>query len=86
MIFVFIADPGHAWLPVKRSLLNELGVAGDISSYSYQEDDTVYLEEDCDAGVFLEAWKQVNPGQHMHFGSEYVENTHIRGLQPYKEA
>ena len=86
MIFVFIQDPGQAWLPVKRSLLSELGVAGDISSYSYQEDDMVYLEEDCDASVFLEAWKQVNPGQHMHFGSEYVENTHIRGLQPYKEA
>ena len=86
MTFVFIADPGHAWLPVKRSLLNELGVADKISRYSYQDGNTVYLEEDCDAGVFIRAWKQANPEQHTHFSSEYVENTHIRGLQPYKEA
>jgi len=86
MTFVFIEDPGHAWLPVKRSLLSELGVAGDISRYSYQDGGMVYLEEDRDAGVFLEAWKQANPEQHTHFSSEYVENTHIRGLQRYRWA
>tara|TARA_R100001244_G_scaffold59072_2_gene49743 strand:+ start:129 stop:389 length:261 start_codon:yes stop_codon:yes gene_type:complete len=85
VIFTFTEDPGHAWLPVKRSLLKELGVADVISSYSYQEGDTVWLEEDCDAGVFIRAWKQANPDQHASYGSEYVEDTHIRALPHYGE-
>jgi hypothetical protein len=41
-------DPGHAWGAVKRSVLFELGLLGEISPYSYQRGKTVYLEEDCD--------------------------------------
>ena len=51
--YVFFNDPGHAWLRVKRCELTELGIAGDISSFSYQKGIYVYLEEDCDAGVFM---------------------------------
>jgi hypothetical protein len=57
MRFKFYADPGHGWLAVKRKLLVEYGVADLISTYSYQRGATVYLEEDCDAGRFLEAFK-----------------------------
>jgi hypothetical protein len=35
--------------------LKELGIADKISTYSYQANEYVYLEEDCDAGVFLRA-------------------------------
>lgn len=41
-------DPGHAWGAVKRSILFDLGLLGEISPYSYQRGKTVYLEEDCD--------------------------------------
>jgi hypothetical protein len=44
----FYSDPSHGWGAVKRSVLNDLGIANKISSYSYQKGDTVYLEEDCD--------------------------------------
>jgi len=53
----FHTDPGHGWLEVKYSELKELGIEDKISSYSYLKDDAVYLEEDCDAAVYLDAMK-----------------------------
>lgn len=51
------ADPGHAWLAVPALDLARLPatVAASISTCSYRSHDskTVYLEEDCDASVFL---------------------------------
>jgi len=52
------ADPGHAWGKIKRDVLHNLGVAHKISEYSYQYGDNVYLEEDCDLHVTVEALKQ----------------------------
>lgn len=51
----FFEDPGHGWLEVTRQELNELGISDRISSYSYQKDGLVYLEEDCDATLFCQA-------------------------------
>lgn len=48
-------DPGHAWGKVKRRVLKQLGVEKQISSYSYQLRDNVYLEEDCDLPVVYKA-------------------------------
>ena len=53
--YMFFADPGHAWLRVKRAELVDLNIAGQITPYSYQHGDYVYLEEDLDAGAFLQA-------------------------------
>lgn len=47
-------DPGHGWVAVKRKLLVELGMIREITSYSYQRGETVYLEEDCDASRVLQ--------------------------------
>lgn len=47
--FMFHSDSGHGWLAVKRSILEELDLLDQISTYSYQKGRTVYLEEDCDA-------------------------------------
>lgn len=49
-------DSGHGWLEVERSELKRLGVEKKISSYSFQRGDKVYLEEDCDATLFLNAY------------------------------
>lgn len=54
-IFHEVRDPGHSWLKVPMKELDRLGIADDISSYSYQKGDMAYLEEDCDAGVFIQA-------------------------------
>lgn len=45
-------DPSHGWIAVPRQWLAALGIAGDISGYSYQRGGTVYLEEDQDATTF----------------------------------
>jgi hypothetical protein len=51
--YTFFADPGHGWLRVKRSELAELGLLNSITPYSYENGKYVYLEEDCDASLFL---------------------------------
>lgn len=53
--FTFYSDPGHGWLAVPRNLLHELGIADEISPYSYQRLETVFLEEDCDLATFTRA-------------------------------
>ena len=55
--FIFHADAGHGWLQVRRQELTALGIAEKITPYSYQHLDNVYLEEDLDAGTFLQALK-----------------------------
>ena len=51
------ADPGHAWCKVSRKLLVDLGISDKITTYSYQRNDSVYLEEDCDLGTLIGALK-----------------------------
>lgn len=52
-------DAGHSWLKVLKSELKELHIENSISAYSYQEGEYAYLEEDCDAGKFIEAKQKV---------------------------
>jgi hypothetical protein len=51
----FTADPGHGWLHVKRAVaLDVMGIDFvRLSSCSYQRGKTLYLEEDCDALLFM---------------------------------
>lgn len=53
----FFSDPSHGWLKVERKELIELGIKNEISGYSYQKGDYVYLEEDSDASKFMDAWE-----------------------------
>lgn len=55
MKFIVHGDPGHAWVAAPRALLEKLGVLDKVSSYSYQRGKTVYLEEDCDAMLLIDA-------------------------------
>jgi len=58
--FDYIQDPGHGWLKVPISLLLDLGIHSQISSYSYLRKTHAYLEEDIDAGKFIEAYNEKN--------------------------
>ena len=55
--YIWAMDSGHAWLAVKAGELVSLGIQDKISSYSYVKGSTVYLEEDCDAGLFINAYR-----------------------------
>ena len=59
----FFSDPGHGWLKVKKAELVKFGLIESISSYSYERNDSVYLEEDCDAYLW----------QHSHNGRYGVD-------------
>lgn len=54
---VFVEDPGHGWLAVDNADIKALGIARRISPYSYMTPQRSFLEEDCDASVFLAAAK-----------------------------
>lgn len=49
------SDTDHGWLEVAQGDLDTLGIAEQISAYSCQDGDKVYLEEDCDKHLFLKA-------------------------------
>ena len=57
--YIVHSDPGHAWLAVPFKVLSYCGLADKISRYSYVHGQTVYLEEDCDAGVFVECYQRM---------------------------
>lgn len=54
--FNFHSDAGHGWLAVKNSLVRELGLANEISQFSYMQGQSSYLEEDCDMAKFINAF------------------------------
>ena len=56
--FDFISDPGHGWVKVPVSLLQALCISGEISDYSYRRGAYAYLEEDCDASLFHQAFEK----------------------------
>ena len=58
-IFNYYHDAGHGWLKVPLSLIEHLEISKDISNYSYVKNGYVYLEEDSDASIFIEAYRNL---------------------------
>ncbi len=83
--FIFHTDPGHGWVEVPLTTIAKLGIAKDISSYSYTDGSNAYLEEDCDAGLFVRAFEKAN-GARPELVEKYKENTPIRNLPPFDQA
>lgn len=79
----FFADAGHGWLAVKRKELIELGIINQISAYSYQKGNTVYLEEDCDMSLFHQAKGFTDCSQYVH---KYAERSPIRSYDGFSVA
>ena len=81
--FAFHHDDGHGWLQVPERLLKELGIEHWISGFSYKKDDQVWLEEDMDASLFIEAFKS-EKGE-MPDWHDYFEDgeSRIRSFDPY---
>ena len=79
----FFSDDSHGWLEVPTMHLRALGIANDISQYSYRKGDNSYLEEDCDASIFLRKAEaegiKVRILNHPQIG-----RSRIRNYVPYK--
>lgn len=82
IVKVMHSDPGHAWLAVKLSELEMLGIKSEISNYSYVRGKTAYLEEDCDAGKFIEAMRAKGIEVEVKEGA-CRERSPIRYFKPY---
>lgn len=54
-VYTFHTDAGHGWLEVDMLELELLGITEQISRYSYKRGRKAYLEEDCDASLFINA-------------------------------
>jgi len=78
------SDPAHSWLKVKYSELEELGIQCKISPFSYRNGEDVYLEEDCDAPMYITAVNKIL-GHAVYFGEDEYENvsSHVRNFDPY---
>ncbi len=76
-------DPGHGWYAVKRALLAQLGIIGQITPYSYvsRAGTTVYLEEDCDATTFFNAAKAA--GWTVTVVESYKERSPVRSYRNF---
>jgi hypothetical protein len=57
MTFQFYSDPGHGWLRVDLASAKAVGLEpSNFSTCSYQQGPWLYLEEDCDASIFVKAY------------------------------
>lgn len=80
--FTFHSDPGHGWLEVPRSLLDILGIAGDVSRYSYTDGPHAFLEEDCDMPRLLRLLDERQATYELR--EIYINRDHwIRSLQRF---
>lgn len=80
-LYTYHTDPGHGWLEVSRHEVERLGIAGEISHYSYQRNGTLFLEEDCDMTRFLAA--KDAKGEPWKIVERYAERTFVRNLPSY---
>ena len=77
MTFTFYSDPGHGWLRVDIQSAESVGLEPkDFSRFSYRNSHWLYLEEDCDAGLFIKAYTAKH-GTPPHIQEK---NTRIRSL------
>lgn len=81
--FKVTCDPGHGWIHVPLKTLHELNIEKEISSYSYVSNTTAFLEEECDADVFIKAYEEKfddKPKFNVHHTNRY---SRIRSMECY---
>jgi hypothetical protein len=82
--YIFHTDGGHGWLAVKRKELEALNILDKITWASYQKGGTVYLEEDCDAGTFMNA-RGIKTLEELGCKESYRDRSPIRNYQPFSK-
>lgn len=82
--YIWAVDAGHEWLAVKLKELVELNIEHKITEYSYVKGGTVYLEGDCDAAVFIEAYTQKHGVAPKTKQGKYWDRQPCRSFARYK--
>ena len=73
-------DPAHGWLKVPLKDIEKLDLIKYISKYSRWNGDFVYLEEDCDLGIYLNAMRA--QGYKIGIKAHYVNR--LSRIRDYK--
>jgi len=78
----YIQDPSHGWIEVPLEELESIGYK--ISRYSYMNPKTgkAYLEEDCDADIFIKKLKDTDTPYDIK--EVHQEHTFIRNLPRFE--
>ena len=79
----FHSDPGHGWLAVKARELTELGIANDISEYSFVKGKSVYLEEDSDMAKYIAAQEARGVTVNVRRGRFWKDRCPVRYFKRY---
>jgi hypothetical protein len=80
---VIHTDPAHGWGQVPHSLLKDLGITDQISTYSYLDNENAYLEEDCDLSLFMLSAK--NAGLQIQITEKHTDHeSPIRNKKRFK--
>lgn len=82
MKIIYHNDGGHGWYAVKRKKLETMGILNNVSGFSYELGETVYLEEDCDASLFFNALSEVEKQQIIVIDS-YRDHSPVRGYSRF---
>ena len=79
---IVYSDPSHAWAKVKRQVLVNLGIDKEVSRFSYQYKDNVYLEEDCDLSLLYQ--RLLKDDVRMKFVEKHTDkDSRIRSYERY---
>jgi hypothetical protein len=86
--YIYFSDPSHAWLRVKISEIEKMGIGLTISKSSYRKGQYAYLEEDSDAPKFLKAkfGESLNLAQLEKDGiikTSYADKTTVRDFDNF---
>lgn len=79
----FYCDPSHGWLEVMHEDIEALGITGLISQHSHAGAGWVYLEEDCDADLYIQGAKAA--GWTIQIVEKYTNSdSHIRRMDSFR--
>jgi hypothetical protein len=83
MTLQVFADPGHGWARFPLARLVDLGIADEITPYSYVRGRYAYLEQDCDLATLVKAL--YNRGYEVKYKTHHTDRTSkIRGYDRYQ--
>ena len=78
------SDPGHGWLKCKRQLLIDLGIDREVTGFSYERKEDVFLEEDCDAPRLIMALQAKGVEVRFRHTSTQSKTSKIRSYFSYR--
>ena len=83
--FIFHEDASHGWLEVSYKDVIDVDIHNEISEFSYinRTTEKIYLEEDCDYTLFMNAFQNKYGYKPLEVNGRYHEISPIRDLPRY---